>query len=30
LSDGLEDAKHRLSDTISQFEPKTTGRHAVS
>jgi len=30
LSDGLEDAKHRLSDTISQFEHKAPGRHAVS
>jgi hypothetical protein len=30
LSDGLDDAKHRLSDTISQFEHKTHGRHAPS
>ena len=30
LSDGIDDAKHRLSDTISQFEHKTHGRHAAS
>jgi hypothetical protein len=30
LSDGLDDAKHRLSDTISQFEHKSQGRHAPS
>jgi hypothetical protein len=30
LSDGLHDAKHRLSDTISQFEHKSQGRHAPS
>lgn len=30
LSDGLDDAKHRLSDTISQFEHKNHGRHAPS
>lgn len=30
LSDGLDDAKHRLSDTISQLEHKSQGRHAPS
>jgi YtxH-like protein len=32
LSDGLDDAKHRLSDTISQFErtSQNQGRHAAS
>jgi hypothetical protein len=30
LSDGLDDAKHRLSDTISQFEHPHHGRHAAS
>jgi YtxH-like protein len=30
LSDGLDDAKHRLSDTISQYEHRNNGRHATS
>lgn len=30
LSDGLDDVKHRLTDTLSQYEHKNHGRHAVS
>ena len=30
LSDGIDDAKHRLTDKISQLEHKNQGRHAVS
>ena len=30
LWDGIDDAKHRLSDTISQFEHSHHGRHAAS
>jgi len=30
LSDGLDEAKHRLTDTISQYEHKNQGRRAVS
>jgi hypothetical protein len=30
LSDGLDDAKHRLSDSISQYETHRNQRHAVS
>jgi hypothetical protein len=30
LSDGIDDAKHRLSDRISHFEPSTAQRHSVS
>jgi len=30
LTDGMDDAKHRLSDTISQFEHSNHGRHAAS
>ena len=30
LSDGLDDAKHRLSDVMSQYEHRTQGRHAIS
>ena len=30
LSDGIDDAKHRLSDSISQLEASRNQRHAVS
>jgi hypothetical protein len=30
LSDGIDDAKHRLSDRISQLEHNHQGRHAAS
>jgi len=30
LSDGIDDAKHRLADSISQFEHSHHGRHAAS
>ena len=30
LSDGIDDAKHRLSDSISHFETSTAQRHSVS
>ena len=30
LSDGIDDAKHRLSDTMSQYEHRNHGRHATS
>ena len=30
LSDGIDDAKHRLSDTISHVETSRNNRHAVS
>lgn len=30
LADGIDDAKHRLSDTISQLEATQKHRHAVS
>jgi hypothetical protein len=30
LSDGLDDAKHRLSDSISHFESSPAHRHSIS
>ncbi len=30
LADGIDDAKHRLTDSISQFETSRNQRHAVS
>jgi len=30
LSTGIDDAKHRLSDSINQFETARSNRHAVS
>ena len=30
LSDGIDDAKHRLSDSISHFESSTAERHSIS
>jgi len=30
LSDGIDDAKHRLSDTLSHYESSPVQRHSVS
>lgn len=30
LSDGIDDAKHKLSDSISHFDTSTAARHSVS
>jgi hypothetical protein len=30
LSDGIDDAKHRLSDSISHFEASPAQRHSIS
>jgi YtxH-like protein len=30
LSDGIDDAKHRLSDSLSHLEPSPAQRHSVS
>lgn len=30
LSDGIDDAKHRLSDTLSHYESSPVHRHSVS